>query len=354
MTRQGIPLRPDPHALAAADRRSLIRAFTAQALGVVRNQGADDLLRSVWPDDHQAALIHRGAVSPTLTSDYPTITTATVLPALAPASASARLFSRCMSVDLAGISTVRVPHVATAPQPGFVAEAGPAPVAQFSFDGADLGPARKILIMTAVSGELEGATPETASTIIGRALADATAKSVDTAVFSADAADSTKPAGLLYNVTPLAAASTGSDTEKMATDIAALAAAIADADIAADDMVIVANTAQAAKLRLLSSPNFTNTIIGTNAIADGTLIAIAPAGVAVGYSGSPEIEASRDALIHFEDGTALPIGSVGSPNTVAAPTRSAFQTNAIVLKVRARCAWAALPGAVQVIAPVGW
>jgi hypothetical protein len=257
--RQGIPLRPDPHALAAADRRSLVRAFTANVLGVVRNQDAGDILRRAWPDDAQAAMIHRAAVSPTLTSDFPAITTATVLPALAPASASARLFARCMQVDLAGVAMVRVPHVATAPQPGFIVEGEPAPVAQFSLAGVDVGPARKILIQAAVSGELESATPETASMIIGRALADATTKAVDTKAFSDDAATSAAPAGLLDGVSPLTAASTGSETEMIASDIAALAAAIADADIAADDnMVIVANVAQAAKLRLLSSPNFTN------------------------------------------------------------------------------------------------
>ena len=58
--------------------------------------------------------------------------------------------------------------------------------------------------------------------------------------------------------------------------------------------------------------------------------------------------------MHFEDTTPLPIGTPGSPTTVAAPTRSAFQQDLVVIRVRARCAWAALPGAVQVINSVGW
>jgi hypothetical protein len=351
----GIPLRPDRDALASADRRSLHRAVTALALANVREQRPETLVRAIWPDDAQASLIVKAAVSPTSTSSYPQITTATVLPALAPASASARLFARCLQIDLAGVAKVRVPFTVDAPQPTFVGEGSAAPVAQYSLSGVDCGPARKILILAAVTGELENATPETASVIIGKALSDATQKSVDAAVFSNVAADATRPAGLLLGITPIAAASTGSDTEKMATDIAALAGAIGDADIAADDMVIVASVAQATKLRLLSSPNFTNLVIGTKALADGTIVGIAPSGVAVGYSGSPEVETSRQGLVHFEDTTPLPIATgVQGSGVLATPTKSVWQTDMIVIKVRARTAWAALPGAIAMVTGVGW
>ena len=40
----------------------------------------------------------------------------------------------------------------------------------------------------------------------------------------------------------------------------------------------------------LVNNQFDNLIIGTDAVPDGTVIGIAPAGVAVGYSGVPEIE----------------------------------------------------------------
>ena len=196
--------------------------------------------------------------------------------------------------------------------------------------------------------------PETASTVIGRALADAVAKAVDSAVFDDVAADSTRPAGLLNGVTPLTAAAAGTTAEMIAADIAALATAIGDADIDADDMVIVAEHCAGGQVAGAASPNFTNLVIGTNALADGTVVGIAPAGVAVGYSGSPEIGTSKEAVVHFEDAAPLPIGTAGSPATVAAPTRSAWQSDLIVIRVRAKCAWAAIPGAVQVVTGVGW
>jgi len=354
-----IPLIADRNALASADRRSLIRALTCKALGSDARQGvgAADILRRAWPDDTQAGMILRAAVSPTTTAGYPAITTATVLPALAPASASARLFGKCLQVDLSGVAKVRVPYISGAPQPGFIGEGSAAPVAQFSLSGVDVGPARKILILAAVTGELEGATPETASTIIGKALADATTKAIDAKVFSADAATAVAPAGLLDGVVAIPAASGTPPNPDilMGEDIGALAAALGDTDYDPDSMVIIASPAQAVRLRMFTAGSFTNPIISTTAIADGTVIGIAPGGVAVGYSGAPEVETSQEALLHFEDVNPLQIssGAQGS-GVLATPTRSAWQTDCIVIKVRARTAWAKLPGSVQLITGVGW
>jgi hypothetical protein len=156
-------------------------------------------------------------------------------------------------------------------------------------------------------------------------------------------------------VTPLTPPTAGnSDLEAAATDLAGLASEISARGIAADDMVVIAAMPQALKLRLLSGPNFTNLILGTDALADRTVVGIAPAGVGVGYAGAPDIETSKQATFHFEDTTPLPIGSPGAPATVASPTRNAVQQDLRIVKVRARCAWAALPGAVQTMANVNW
>ena len=187
-------------------------------------------------------------------------------------------------------------------------------------------------------------------------MADAATKSVDAAVFSTRAADATHPGGLLAGVSALTATTPGaSDLEAAATDVAALAAEIASAGIDPTDMVLVAAWPQAVKLKLLSGPNFNNAILGTNALADGTIVGIAPAGIAVGDPGTPpEVEVSKEAAVHFEDTSPQPISIAGSPNVVSAPVRSAFQQNLLVVRVRARCAWASLPGSVQFMTGVGW
>jgi hypothetical protein len=345
---------PDRALFERERARSFHRGITCLALSSGRPEAAAALLARTWASDQQAELVIKATTSPTTTSSFPAITTAATLQTLAPKSASMQLFGRCVQVSLDGISKIRVPHILAAPVPAFVGEGAVSPVAMFSLAGVDVGPARKILIMAAVSDELEVSSPEVASVVIGRALAEAATRSLDAVVFGAAAADTVKPAGLFYNVTPLAASGTGSDTEQAMTDVATLADAIGDANIAVDDLVIVAAPAQATKLRLLAGPSFTNMIVATNALAAGTVAAIAPQGVVFAYAGPVATEFSKEATLHFEDATPLPISSSGSPNTVAAPVRSAFQTGVLVVKVRARASWGALPGSVQVVTGVGW
>ena len=52
----------------------------------------------------------------------------------------------------------------------------------------------------------------------------------------------------------------------------------------------------------------------------------------------PKIEASRDAVQQFED-SPVAIGTAGSPNVVAAPVRSMWQTDSVSLRVILRVAW---------------
>ena len=353
--RQGISYRPvDRDLYEREQRRSLTRAIYALALrDVGSRKDPGDILRRTWPNDTAADLILRAAVSPTSTSSYPTFTTAVTLPALAPQSAAVRLFANALKVDLTGVASITVPYAATQPQVGFVAEGSPAPLPQFSLAGVTVGPARKLLVLSAVTGELENSTPETASAVIGRMLADATAKALDSAVFSNVAADSTRPGGLLNGVSAITATA-GGGLAALVGDLGNLAGEIADGGINADDMIIVTHPETATKLRLLASPAFTNTILGTPQVAVGTVIAVAPGGLAVGYSGAPDIESSFEATVHFEDTTPLAISTPGSPNTVAAPVRSAFQHNLIVIRVRCRCAWGALPDAIQYLTGATW
>jgi len=65
-----IPLRPDRLALVHEQRRSLTRAIAAMALGD-RVRPASEILKSAWPNDADAGLILRAAVSPTTTAGFP-------------------------------------------------------------------------------------------------------------------------------------------------------------------------------------------------------------------------------------------------------------------------------------------
>ena len=67
--------------------------------------------------------------------------------------------------------------------PPFVGEGQPAPNIQVTFADSKVGPTRKILVTSAVTEELERATAEAASDIIGHIIAVETTHRLDGVVF---------------------------------------------------------------------------------------------------------------------------------------------------------------------------
>src|SRR5262245_46742802 len=98
------------------------RAVAAMALAELQRARPEAILRRAWPRDATADLIFRSAVSPTTTADFPATEAFLTLPNLAPASAAVRLFAYGLQLDMGGVTTVRVPNVATPPAAAFVAE----------------------------------------------------------------------------------------------------------------------------------------------------------------------------------------------------------------------------------------
>ena len=68
---------------------------------------------------------------------------------------------------------------------------------------------------------------------------------------------------------------------------------------------------------------------------------------------TPHCAASCRALRHEDDNPAA-LSATASPNTVAAPMRSLFQTDAIGARITLHTAWAARSGAVAEVDTVTW
>jgi hypothetical protein len=350
-----VPEYRDPAALLASSRRSFVRAVAALALAG-RKEHPADVLEASWRDDAVAERIVRAISNPLDSSGFPAIQTTTVLPMLSPAAASTRLLGLGVQLSLEGIATLRLPFIGGAGRPAapaFIGEGAPAPAVGLLTSGAVLGPASKILILSAVSGELQAASAETVETVIGRALAISAEQAIDGTLFSSAAASAVAPAGLLHGITALSPSNT-KGAQAVAEDLGALAGTIGANGISADDIVVVTTPDLATRLRVLASPKFTNTVLSSAMLAAGTVVGIVPHALAVGYVGNVEIETSAAAAVHFEDTAPLPITSPGSPNIVAAPVSSAYQQNLIILKIRARCAWCIQPGTVAVVEGVDW
>jgi hypothetical protein len=272
---------------------------------------------------------------------------------LAPASASARLLAAASSLDLAGVASIRLPYIGAAGRPSvpFVAEGSPGPVVDLVVSATVLGPVRKLLILAALTRETQEASAGTAEAVISNALAVAAEQSLDAALLGNAAASAIQPAGILAGVTPIASAGkTGA--EGVADDLALLAGAIGAAGINPDTMIIVTTPGLATKIRVLASPKFSNTVLSSSVLAAGVVIGIVPAGLVTGYAGNVMVEASKSATVHFEDTT--PADIVTAAGAVAAPVKTAFQTDMTILKIRGECAWVVHPGAVASISGAAW
>jgi hypothetical protein len=348
-----IPLVPNREALTRSERRSFVRACTAMLLGAKQGVAPARILKA-WDADVRADLVLRAAMDPTSTTNAAALglQSTRILPMLAPASASARLLAMATTLDLSCINSIRLPFIGISGRPPvpFVLEGDPGSVVDLVVSSTVLGPTKKLLILSALTREMMEASASNAEVIIGDALALSAEQSLDAALFSNAAATTSAPAGLLFGVTPIAAA-TGGGVVAMASDLAALAGAIGAAGINSDDAVFVMPPALATKLRVMASPKFQNTVLSSSSLAAGAVVALVPRGLVSGYDGSVAVEASKEAVVNINT---APLPLVDGGGVVAAPQVSAWQTDETILKIRGNVAWAVHPGAIAEVTGAAW
>jgi hypothetical protein len=332
-----------------AERRAWSRVLASLALAEIHKGNPRQILRASWPDDARAALILRSATSPTDTVALPGQATVVTWRSLSPSSAAWRLFSHesALRLDLTGIATIGMPNVASLPPaPVFVAEGVAAGVVQWQWSRTTLGPAKKILVLSAVTNELMNATPENAASIIGRVLSDATAKSIDTICFDTAPADAIRPAGLCHSVAPITASAATDHGAALIEDLANLAGQIAGNGVDASSVVYICGAREAQTIKMRAGPQFDSLVLSSLGVLSKTIICVAPAGISSGYQGPPSIETGSTTLV-FQD-----TAPVGDPPT--APTKNLWQTDGTSIRVRAQAAWCAAPGSVAITAGIAW
>jgi hypothetical protein len=336
--------------------RALTRAITARALREIRGPAhgsADAILTEAWPRD-----MHAKAASAPITTSGATALAATAIAGfvsgLTPQSAAAKLMAAGIRVSLDGLATVSIQRASTNPLPLFVDEGAPIPVVQPVLAAATLGPAKKLAMIESLTGELADMSTENAETVIRTIMAEAAAKALDAAVFSTAPASSSRPAGILASPAVPITATAGGGVNALLGDVGALVSALTTAGGGSRVMVFAAPS-RAAVLPIYAPGGFSFEVVPTPALAPATVVAIDPSAFASGFGPDVLIEVSTETLLHYEDGTPAQISTVGTPNVVAAPVRSMFQTNCYAVRLILRCAWAIrAPGLVQYITSVTW
>jgi hypothetical protein len=282
--------------------------------------------------------IGKAAVSPTTIADAHLSATHVSEYVSSLPCAAADLINAGTVAPLDGIGEIRFPRRSTPivnVDAYWVEEGMPLPTRQFSLaSGAVLAP-KKMAAQCILTREL--ALHSSGAASIQTLIKEDLMFGLDATMFSDADATAAKPAGILFGVAPSTGAVGGLDNA-MLLDLERLAGALTNPS----SIAYILSTTQANSLRLRRGATFDPNISiwMSAAVSAGMVICVDPTAFISGFLGEPEIRTSTQTAVHMDDTTPLPIGSPGTPNTIAAPVRSLFQTDTLAVKLILRAAWA--------------
>jgi hypothetical protein len=349
-----IPLRPDPSAV----RNAALEVMTRAAIATARAELFNDpdparVARQLWPGDKATfEFVQRAASSFATAADaawagpLATIRVEELLTNLGPLSIGSRLLQKGITLSFGNSHQIRVPGITvSANYASFVGEGKPIPVHQLSVSpGAILTPSK---FATIVALTREMIVSSNAEPLVRAVLVDAVAAALDVALLGNVAADATRPAGLLYGVTPIGAA-TGGGVGAMWDDLAALATAVAP--LGGADIVYVTSPGDWVKITFAAGPQFRIPVYASGGVPSKTVIALAPSALCSATDPAPRIEASRDAMQHMED-----VNPADPMLPAGVPIKSMFQADSVSIKLTMLVSWATrAAGAIAYVQNVSW
>ena len=143
-------------------------------------------------------------------------------------------------------------------------------------------------------------------------------------------------------------ATAGGGEDAFAADVVNLAAAVTG--VAGPNIVFVASPSEWIKIALRPR-EFAFPVLPSAALPTGTVMAVAVNALAVAFDPVPEFEVASEGLLHM-DTEPTHISVAGDPNTVAAPTQSLYQTDALGLRLILGTSWALRAPAASSVAVV--
>lgn len=322
--------------------RPLTRAIIA--LGSCIYDGPQRTLefaRRAWPNDRRTIeTIERAAVIPTstTTTDVPKMSAVSdVVSIIGPMSASGQIFSRAIGLELGRMAAITVPTlVASATGVGFVAQAAPIPVQQLAFGGPSLT-TKKLALLAALTRELfESGT--NAEILIRAALSENLSLGLDGILLDSTASDTTRPAGLRAGVSAIGATA-GGGQEAMIKDLSNLATTVAAVAGSQDNIIFIAAPGEAVRINMRVPSSFRYPVFSSAGLASGVVLCLAVNALAVAADPAIRYEVARHTAVHMETAPSQ-IATVGTPNVIAAPVRSLFQTDAVGVKLLIEMDWA--------------
>jgi HK97 family phage prohead protease/HK97 family phage major capsid protein len=349
----------------------LWRAANMQMKARIFHRPIEQVLAENYPDHEATAIVTRAAIAGATTTtagwaaELVTLAQGDFLANLVPTSVFPKLSALGASLAFGpNAGAIKIPSRATTPSIGgsFVAEGAPIPVRRFGTTSITLNP-HKVGGLAVFSREIAMYSNPAIESLIRENITLDTSINIDGLLLDNVAVSVTRPAGLTNGVTPLTASTAHSYTAILA-DLQALTNPFYAVN-AGRVLCLLLNPAQAQQLLFAPGPTgvpfgwtqqFTArfNVIESTSVPAGQVYMIDAADF-VSVSGAPEFEVSEEATLHMEDTTPLNIGTAGSPNTVAAPVQSMFQTSQIAIRMLANVTWAMRrAGMVQFMTGVNW
>jgi hypothetical protein len=316
---------------------SLVRAVIAHSLAALDKSAkpAEHARRHYGSDDRTLELVLRAATSPASLAGNPALAhvVAAFLDALVPVSAGADLLRRCIGLNFNGAAQIIAPAISI-PVADFVAELAPIPVVQaVTSAGPTLLP-HKLAVLTSLTGEM--VRNSNAETLVRQVMIEATGPAIDKVLFSANAAGTDRPAGLLNGIAALTPAAPGEKAQAIVDDLQQLALALAPIT-GNGNIALVASADAAVALRLRLPQTVEWPVLTSASLAAKTVIMIAMNAVVSAVEGTPQIDASQETSVHFET---QPQPIVSSAGVVATPIGSVYQIDSVALRLRWPISWA--------------
>jgi HK97 family phage prohead protease/HK97 family phage major capsid protein len=318
--------------------------------------GDDEPTRAVMNVITRAATVPADTVTSGWASQLVETSIQDFFAALMPLSVYPQLASRGGKFSFGRAGIVSMPTRAATPTiaGSFVAQGSPIPVRQGAFTAITFTPKKMGVISTFTREIAEHSTPAIEG-LIRQAIVEDTSVAIDSVLLDATAATTTRPAGLRAGVSATTATAGGS-LAALIGDIRSLTSAlITGSNGNLRSPVWIMNPADVLAASLLPAtagggefPFKTELTAGTlqgypviqssNVTADMMFLVDAADFVSV-TGDTPRFDVSDQAVLHMEDTTPLAIGTVGSPNVVAAPTRSLWQTDTIGVRMLLDLNW---------------
>lgn len=342
----------------------------SSSLDVLRETvGENDKVRAVFD-----ALIGKAATVPALTTatgwaaELVRTDIQGFMDQLMPIAVAPRLISRGLAFSFGTNGIISIPMRSATPTVAgsFVGEGAPIPVRQAAFTAQQLIP-KKLAVISTFSREISEHSDPQIEGILRQAILDDTAVALDSVLLDAGAATAVRPAGLRNGVSTLTPTA-GGGFAAVVGDVKGLAGALTTATLGnLRQPVWLMSPALELALMLTVLPNGAwafpeikngsfmgwPTIVSATVTAD-TLFLVEAADFA-SASGDPRFDVSDQATVHMDDTTPLPISATGTPNVVAAPVRSFWQTDTLGIRMVQSMNWIMRrPAMVAYVTGVTW